>query len=159
MEDELINNTCQEFVNKTVKNIKEAYSEKYIPQVNPREINLFHLNVNSRERIIRKGSKYILSDKNVSQQEMLNELNKRPENFSPNVLMRPLFQEVILPNLCYIGGPSEMSYWLQLKSFFCRKCFSKRTIVSILGYKEQKKKRKVGGGGGGARRRHATLFK
>jgi len=118
MEDELINNTCQEFVNKTVKNIKEAYSEKYIPQVNPREINLFHLNVNSRERIMRKGSKYILSDKNLSQKEMLNELNKRPENFSPNVLMRPLFQEVILPNLCYIGGPSEMSYWLQLKSFF-----------------------------------------
>ena len=66
MEDELINNTCQEFVNKTVKSIKEVYSEKYIPQVNPREINLFHLNVNSRQRIIRKGSKYILSDKNVS---------------------------------------------------------------------------------------------
>ena len=118
MEDELINNTCQEFVNKTVKSIKEVYSEKYIPQVNPREINLFHLNVNSRQRIIKKGLKYILSDKNVSQQEMLNELDKRPENFSPNILMRPLYQEVILPNLCYIGGPSEMSYWLQLKSFF-----------------------------------------
>ena len=118
MEDELINNTCQECVNKTVKSIKEVYSEKYIPQVNPREINLFHLNVNSRERIIRKGSKYILSDKNLPQKEMLNELKKRPENFSPNVLMRPLFQEVILPNLCYIGGPSEMSYWLQLKNFF-----------------------------------------
>ena len=49
---------------------------------------------------------------------MLKELNKNPENFSPNVLMRPLYQEVILPNLCYIGGPSEMSYWLQLKGFF-----------------------------------------
>ena len=118
MEDELINNTCHEFVNKTIKSIKKVYSEKHIPQVNPREINLFHLNVNSRQRIIRKGSKYILSDKNVSTQEMLNELNKSPENFSPNVLMRPLYQEVILPNLCYIGGPSEMSYWLQLKSFF-----------------------------------------
>ena len=93
MEDELKNNTCQEFVNKTVKSIKEVYSEKYIPQVNPREINLFHLNVNSRQRIIKKGLKYILSDKNVSQQEMLNELNKKPENFSPNVLMRPLYQK------------------------------------------------------------------
>ena len=118
MEDELINNSCHKCVNKTIKSIKEVYSEKYIPQVNPREINLFHLNVNSRERIIRKVSKYILSYKNLSQKEMLNELNKRPENFSPNVLMRPLFQEVIIPNLCYIGGPSEMSYWLQLKGFF-----------------------------------------
>ena len=104
MEDELINNSCQEFVNKTIKSIKEVYSEKYKPQVNPREINLFYIDVNSRERIIRKDSKYILSDKNVSQREILNELNKRPENFSPNVLMRPLYQ-VILPNLCYIGGP------------------------------------------------------
>ena len=81
MEDELKNNTCQEFVNKTVKSIKEVYSEKYIPQVNPREINLFHLNVNSRQRIIKKGLKYILSDRNVSQQEMLNELNKNQKIF------------------------------------------------------------------------------
>ena len=63
MEDKLINNTCHEFVNKTIKNIKKVYSEKYIPQVNPREINLFHLNVNSRKRIKRKDSKYILSEK------------------------------------------------------------------------------------------------
>ena len=32
--------------------------------------------------------------------------------------MRPLFQEVILPNLCYIGGGGELAYWLQLKSNF-----------------------------------------
>jgi bacillithiol biosynthesis cysteine-adding enzyme BshC len=118
MEDELINNTCKDCVNKTISNIKEVYSKKYTPQVNPREINLFYLKINSRERIIRKDAKYVLSDKKLSQKEMLNELNKNPENFSPNVLMRPLYQEVILPNLCYIGGPSEISYWLQLKSFF-----------------------------------------
>ncbi len=38
--------------------------------------------------------------------------------FSPNVIMRPLYQEVILPNLCYIGGGGEIAYWLELKSFF-----------------------------------------
>lgn len=118
MEDELINNTCEEFVNETIMSIKKVYSEKYTPQVNPREINLFHLKTNSRDRITKKDSKFILSDKKISQKEMISELNKNPENFSPNVLMRPLYQEVILPNLCYIGGPSEMSYWLQLKSFF-----------------------------------------
>jgi uncharacterized protein YllA (UPF0747 family) len=32
--------------------------------------------------------------------------------------MRPLYQEVILPNLCYIGGGGEIAYWLELKSFF-----------------------------------------
>ena len=32
--------------------------------------------------------------------------------------MRPLYQEVILPNLCYIGGGGELAYWLQLKENF-----------------------------------------
>ena len=40
------------------------------------------------------------------------------EHFSPNVLLRPLFQETILPNLAYVGGPSELTYWLQLKEAF-----------------------------------------
>src|SRR5690606_13005858 len=38
--------------------------------------------------------------------------------FSPNVMTRPLYQEVILPNLCYIGGGGELAYWLELKGFF-----------------------------------------
>jgi uncharacterized protein YllA (UPF0747 family) len=45
-------------------------------------------------------------------------LESNPEKFSPNVIMRPLYQEIILPNLCYIGGGGEIAYWLELKSFF-----------------------------------------
>src|SRR5690606_6101565 len=44
--------------------------------------------------------------------------NEHPERFSPNVIMRPLYQEVILPNLCYIGGAGELAYWFELKSYF-----------------------------------------
>ena len=47
-----------------------------------------------------------------------NEIENNPEKFSPNVLIRPLYQELILPNLCYVGGGSEISYWMQLKSVF-----------------------------------------
>ena len=53
-----------------------------------------------------------------TEKEMLNELHQNPEKFSPNVIMRPLYQEVILPNLCYIGGGGELAYWLELKSYF-----------------------------------------
>jgi bacillithiol biosynthesis cysteine-adding enzyme BshC len=53
-----------------------------------------------------------------TQEEILRLLENHPEMFSPNVIMRPLFQEVILPNLCYIGGGGEIAYWLELKSFF-----------------------------------------
>ena len=45
-------------------------------------------------------------------------MDKHPERFSPNVIARPLYQEVILPNLCYIGGGGELAYWLELKSYF-----------------------------------------
>ena len=53
-------------------------------------------------------------------EEIINELNKFPEKFSPNVLMRPLYQEKVLPNLIYVGGPSELTYWMQLKESFSK---------------------------------------
>ena len=89
-------------------------------QVNPREINLFYLKKNLRERIVFENDVYKVNDTNISwsKSELLIHLDEAPECFSPNVIMRPLYQEVILPNLCYIGGGGELAYWLQLKSFF-----------------------------------------
>ena len=46
------------------------------------------------------------------------EIEENPEQFSPNVLLRPVFQEFILPNIAYVGGESELSYWMQLKTSF-----------------------------------------
>jgi bacillithiol biosynthesis cysteine-adding enzyme BshC len=89
-------------------------------QVNPREINLFYLKKGLRERIVEQNGTYFVNDTDISfaKTEILAELESHPERFSPNVIMRPLYQEVILPNLCYIGGGGELAYWLQLKSFF-----------------------------------------
>ncbi|RZM06501.1 MAG: bacillithiol biosynthesis cysteine-adding enzyme BshC, partial [Pedobacter sp.] len=92
----------------------------YKTQVNPREINFFYMTDGLRERIIQKGSKYIVANTDISftVAELETEINQFPERFSPNVVMRPLYQEVILPNLAYIGGGAEVTYWLQLKSNF-----------------------------------------
>lgn len=114
--NELLHNECEKAVNST--NIKIANNYKI--QVNPREINLFYLANNQRQRIVFNGTKFTIleTDLSFSEDEIINEVNQNPERFSPNVLMRPLYQEVILPNLCYIGGAGELAYWLQLKHYF-----------------------------------------
>ncbi|MDP3352397.1 MAG: bacillithiol biosynthesis cysteine-adding enzyme BshC [Flavobacteriaceae bacterium] len=116
MADELLQNTCF----KEVKKMNIEIAKKYKVQVNPREINLFYLMNNERQRIIFEDFQYKIhnTSKVFSSDEIITELNNFPERFSPNVLMRPLYQEVILPNLCYVGGAGELAYWLQLKSYF-----------------------------------------
>jgi bacillithiol synthase len=92
----------------------------YNIQVNPRTINLFYINDDIRERIDFRHGHYTVLNTNLkwSQASLIKEIDQYPERFSPNVLMRPLYQEVVLPNLCYIGGGGELSYWLQLKASF-----------------------------------------
>lgn len=106
---------------KTTHPKTEALSELgYNVQVNPREINLFYLHNELRERIIESEGRYFVHDTEIewSREEIIEELKDHPERFSPNVMLRPLYQEVILPNLCYIGGGGELAYWLELKDYF-----------------------------------------
>lgn len=117
-QDELIHNTAFKKVSETNEILTE---NNYNIQVNPREINLFYLgNGNIRERIVYENETYFVLDSNFkfNQNEILEELNSNPEKFSPNALLRPLYQETILPNIAYIGGSGEIAYWLQLKSYF-----------------------------------------
>jgi bacillithiol biosynthesis cysteine-adding enzyme BshC len=95
-------------------------SSGYPVQVNPREINYFYLKDGIRERIIKSKANYHVNDTLISftKEELIQEMETYPERFSPNVIARPLYQEVILPNLCYIGGGGEIAYWLELKAAF-----------------------------------------
>jgi len=115
IKEELIRQTSHKRILETIEKLKN-----YTIQVNPREINLFYIEDNLRERIIIENGKYKVNNTKIefTESEILSELEKHPEKFSPNVIMRPLYQEVILPNLCYIGGGGEIAYWLELKSFF-----------------------------------------
>jgi bacillithiol biosynthesis cysteine-adding enzyme BshC len=112
---ELLEKTSFKKITETNELLKD-----YFVQVNPREINLFYIEDNLRERIIFENDIYKVNNTTIqfSESEILSELENHPEKFSPNVITRPLFQEVILPNLCYIGGGGELAYWLELKSNF-----------------------------------------
>lgn len=102
-----------------VSQIKRLEEEGYHGQAKPRPVNLFYINEQERERIIPNGdATFQIGERTVSQAALLEELEQHPERFSPNVVWRPLYQEFILPNLCYLGGGGEMSYWLELKKMF-----------------------------------------
>lgn len=99
---------------------KEKLGATYKLPVNPRPVNLFYLSENKRTRIEKdtKGIYFADGIKKWTEQEILTELAENPGNFSPNVVLRPVYQELILPNLAYIGGNNEIAYWLELKSAF-----------------------------------------
>lgn len=100
-------------VNETISRLGEA-------QVNPREINVFYTGENFRERIVEENENYrVLNTELLFTKEALEQkLQDEPARFSPNVVLRPLYQQWILPNIAYVGGPGEIAYWLQYKSMF-----------------------------------------
>ena len=92
----------------------------YKPQIFCRDINFFYLGEGLRSRIEKSNGVFNVLDSNVSfsEKEIERLISDEPDRFSPNVILRPLYQEMILPNLAYVGGPAEVIYWLQLKGVF-----------------------------------------
>ena len=117
IEDELFNQNSYAAANQNTQQI-EALG--YHPQISAREINLFYLDDQLRERLVLEGDAYHVLNTNLrfSKEEITKIAQQHPEKFSPNVVLRPVYQEMILPNLAYIGGPSEVPYWLQLRRVF-----------------------------------------
>ena len=119
-ESTLIKEITTGFSSQAVEEQTKALTELgYKPQVNARAINLFLMDDQIRERIIQTDDgQFRAGEELFSSDQMLQLIHDEPHRFSPNVVLRPLYQETILPNLAYIGGGGEMAYWLQLKRVF-----------------------------------------
>lgn len=118
IKDELTNEVVY---NSTLETISYLEQEGYKVQAKPRAINLFYLENNLRERIVYNDSGFyeVLNiNLKFSKKEILQLAESQPEKFSPNVFLRPLYQETVLPNLAYVGGSGELSYWLEQKNIF-----------------------------------------
>jgi uncharacterized protein YllA (UPF0747 family) len=72
----------------------------------------------SRIETTKDGFSVVDTSLHFSKEQVEKMIEEEPEKFSPNVILRPLYQEMILPNLAYVGGPAEVLYWLQLKEVF-----------------------------------------
>ena len=115
-ERELLDEFAHDIVHATTDRLEELHFK----QVHPRPINLFYIKDGLRERIERDGDKWKVLNTSIefSKEQIREELQSKPERFSPNVILRPVYQETILPNLAYIGGGGELAYWFQLKQLF-----------------------------------------
>ena len=115
--DDLFFHTSKTKVEETNAKLNQA---GYETQVHARDINFFYLDENLRSRLEKKNDEFVVLDANIRFNKSTIEkmIVEEAEKFSPNVILRPLFQEMILPNLAYIGGPAEVIYWLQLKGVF-----------------------------------------
>lgn len=147
MRHELTENGCSQAIEKTT----QALTLKgYHKQVHPREINLFYCDSGLRERIIATESGFAIdqTEMRFTQGELLDLLERRPELFSPNALLRPLYQERVLPNLAYIGGGAEVAYWAQLKDCFATNALTYpmvylRNSISLIPAKVVSKLRRI----------------
>jgi bacillithiol biosynthesis cysteine-adding enzyme BshC len=117
VEDDLFHHTAFQKVGTATHMLQQL---GYHTQVNAREINLFYLDNGIRSRIEKKDETFSVVDTpfTFTTEQIKSLIQHQPEKFSPNVILRPLYQEMILPNLAYVGGPAELVYWLQLKTMF-----------------------------------------
>lgn len=117
IKEDLLENTPNKLAEQQSKKLEDL---GYKSQIFPREINFFYMISGLRERIEKNDHIYKVLNTDISftESELLAEVSCHPERFSPNVVLRPLYQEMILPNLAYLGGPAEVVYWFQLKMVF-----------------------------------------
>jgi bacillithiol biosynthesis cysteine-adding enzyme BshC len=114
----------EQFSHKEVEKTIANYEKDYKVQAGGRDLNLFYLIDDKRERIqlrITNGEgHYEVKSLNLyfTKEEILHELKAHPERFSANVILRGAFQETVLPGIAFIGGGGELAYWLELKNVF-----------------------------------------
>ncbi|MDB5203803.1 MAG: bshC [Ferruginibacter sp.] len=110
----------EQFSYAIVQETVSRFPQKYKVQAAGRELNLFYLKDDLRARISVTATGFDVLETGISfsKEDMRRELADHPERFSPNVILRPLFQEMILPNVAFIGGGGELAYWLELKDLF-----------------------------------------
>lgn len=92
----------------------------YKAQAHARQVNIFYHHGDRHRVIDQPDGTYQINEKTLTKTELTQILTDHPENISPNVVLRPVFQELIFPNLAYIGGGGELAYWMERTTLFDR---------------------------------------
>ena len=100
--------------------VSATLEELYHAQVKVKPVNLFLSLDDGRYSIEPVDNEYRLKRKRKSftQDQLLELLENEPDKFSPNVLLRPICQDYLFPTSFYVAGPSEISYFAQIKTLY-----------------------------------------
>lgn len=93
----------------------------YHIQAKTSDINLFYHENGERLKIeenSNESQKYRIGEKEYHYKELRELAEEHPERFSPNVLLRPVFQDFAIPTIAYISGPSEIGYASQIRELY-----------------------------------------
>src|SRR5690606_18646351 len=85
-------------------------------QIDPADdlVCLFRVDDQGRWPVRHRDGRFTVGDREVPRAALLADVESHPEYFSPNVLLRPVVQDVLFPTVCYVGGPAELAYHAQL---------------------------------------------
>ncbi len=112
-----------EIVKAVIKQTSSLTDAGYHAQVHvePDAVPLFGIHKGRREALVRDGDNFYLKHGKKafgSVEEVVERAATDPSAFSPNVTMRPVVQDTLLPTLAYIAGPSELAYFAQIKPIY-----------------------------------------
>jgi bacillithiol biosynthesis cysteine-adding enzyme BshC len=100
---------------------RELESAGYHQQVKvtPSSTLLFTFRNGARTVIHRRvngdsSTDFVIGDERITKDELLRRISSNPEDFSPNVLLRPVVQDYLFPTLAYTGGAAEVAYFSQV---------------------------------------------
>ena len=98
---------------------KQLVARGYHAQVtpHPESVALFRVD-GVRHAIRRSNNSFTVDNAPVELNVLLKTLDQHPEQFSPNVLLRPIVQDTLFPTVCYVPGPNELAYLAQLRNIY-----------------------------------------
>mgnify|MGYP005815367151 CR=1 FL=1 len=106
-------------INKSLEEQSDKLEANFHRQVVLGDSNLFYIDEDEqRLKLDREEGKWNAGDNSWSEQELLELIEREPENFSPNVFLRPVIQDQLLPTLGYVAGPGEVAYYGQMKELY-----------------------------------------
>jgi bacillithiol synthase len=84
-------------------------------KVTPSHTLCFYFEDGARTPVKHHSGEFFIGERKLTTAELLTEIERCPERFSANVLLRPVVQDYLLPTLCYVGGPAEVAYFAQIE--------------------------------------------